>query len=242
MTSTSATAKFFTTSNPCSNDNPTWDSATQLCPNSTANFEYLFDGAFTTTAATVTTTTTSDYSTEHTLPTSSNEGEFPSGYSCTDVSGPKEQEGGAEGNNDSEREAVYLAFDYEIYTPSNPTEDVINATLSEFEKKMVNGVARAVGLVDCPQKSLHGSVTGRMQHGSQKLRQRHYLRRSLQRKVLESTATAVVEVSMKPMDLIDSIFCEYQGGSFFGISAYSHPVAIPCPSFHSGMYFTGDTG
>ena len=157
----------------------------------------------------MTTTTTSDYSTEQTLPTSSNEGEFPSGYSCTDVSGPKEQGGGTEGNNDSEREAVYLAFDYEIYTPPNPTEDVINSTLSEFEKKLVKGVARAVGLVDCPQKSLYGSLTGRMQHGSQKLRQRHYLRRSLQRKVLESTTNTVVEVSLKPMDLIDSTLCEY---------------------------------
>ncbi|KAL7518722.1 hypothetical protein ACHAWX_003533 [Stephanocyclus meneghinianus] len=216
LTSTSATVKFVTTSNPCSNDNPTWDSATQHCANSTTNFEYLFDGAFTTTVATATTTTTSDYSTERTLPTGSNEDEFPSSYSCTDESGPEEQGGGnTAGKNDSEREPVYLTFDYEIYTPPSPTEDMINATLSDFEKKLVNGVARALGLVDCSQKSSHGSVTRRVEDGSQKLRQRNYLRRSLQQKVVESTTNAVVEVSMKPMDLIDSTLCAYQDGIHF---------------------------
>ncbi|KAL7489953.1 hypothetical protein ACHAW6_016108 [Cyclotella cf. meneghiniana] len=204
-TSTSATVKFVTTSNPCSNDNPTWDSSTQHCANSTTNFEYLFDGAFTTTVATATTTTTSDYSTERTLPTGSNEDEFPSSYSCTDESGPEEQGGGnTAGKNESEREPVYLTFDYEIYTPPSLTEDMIHATLNDFEKKLVNGVARALGLVDCPQKILHGSVTRRAESGSRKLRQRNYLRRSLQQKVVESTTNAVVEVSMKPMDLIDS--------------------------------------
>ena len=130
---TSATSQAFSTApfdptpstamieiDPCSNDNPEWDAATQPCPNSIT--DYIFDGAITTRPPAATTTAAID---EEIFSTSSVAKDLPTSYSCETTVADTQNTPSAENQQQQQqddREAMYLKFNYEIYTILNQTQ------------------------------------------------------------------------------------------------------------------------
>lgn len=207
------TPSTITSSNPCSNDNPNWEEGTLPCLNSTTDYN-IFDGAFTTTA-TDATTVDDDAEFNSTNTTNSQVKDLPSSYSCyikstatavaseSNNSTTKNTSSTTSSTNDEET-AIYFRFNYEIYTLPNQTTAQLTHILSEFEKKLGYGVAGAVGLVDCP-------FVDDEEDGLELRQRRIYKRRSLLRS-LESFEFS--EVSIEPLDVIDTSLCEYTHSDF----------------------------
>lgn len=189
--------------NPCSNDNPDWEGGTQPCPNSTTDFASIFEGAVPTEATTSATATAAE---PETISTSSIEKELPAIYTCAGDSSSQNAAGSSTGNDDAGKEPIYFRFNYEIFTTPDLTEDEINDTLSEFEKKLGYGVAQAVGLVDCREQSLRARPF-RYSGGH-----KNYVRRSLQQRDVgdwNNEGYDFDKVSIEPLDYIDTTLCEF---------------------------------
>ena len=220
---TSATAQAVSTTStiieidPCSNDNPEWDSATQPCPNSIT--DYIFEGAVTTRPPVTTTTTTTTVE-EEIFSTSSTDRDYPTSYSC-ETNTPSNTQTTPSTDNQQEnddREAIYLKFNYEIYTILNQTQQDINRILGEFESNLGYGVANSLGLTDCQDVSSDNSNNERVGAGN------FLIRRSLRKRELEETKDdegisggLFAEVSIEPVDIIDTTVCE---SHYILLSAY----------------------
>jgi hypothetical protein len=142
--------------------------------------------------------------------TNQNVKDLPSSYSCY-----KSTSADADTTDSNNTKAMYLRFDYEIYTIPNQTTAQLTDVLSIFEKQFGYGVASAVGLTNCPVDEQPVNDNGRSDEQpisidlDKRLRRRVYNRRSLQEQT--SDGFEFVEVSIEPLDVIDTTLCEYSG-------------------------------
>lgn len=230
FTTVSSTAS--TKSNPCSNDNPDWEEGTQPCPNSTT--DYIFDGAVTTVAATTTA--------EESIDNISQVG-LPSSYSCKVFNSPSDSETASEAA--AMGGAIYLRFNYELYTTPNQTATQIKSILSDFELQLGYGVAHAIGLTNCLEDDSDNLGSNGNDEGTaakKRLRHRQYNRRSLQRTLMEDSYD-FVEISIEPLDVIDTTLCKcYCYASFFDclVCQYTKLISRFCLD-SSGLYFKSHT-
>ena len=187
---------------PCSNDNPEWDAATQPCPNSIT--DYIFDGAITTRPPAATTTAAID---EEIFSTSSVAKDLPTSYSCETTFSDTQNTPSAENQQQQQqddREAMYLKFNYEIYTILNQTQQDIDRILREFEYNLGYGVANSLGLIDCEDVNDNNNRVG----GNIFLIRRSLHKRELEDEIKDDDGGLFAEVSIEPVDIIDTTTCE----------------------------------